>query len=146
LAKRPYIKKTVRQRIRRQAQNRCGFCLTSQEFFSARFSIEHLIPLSLGGSSDEENLWLSCPACNWYKGAITHGRDPDTGKTVSLFNPRKQIWFEHFAWSQDGVRIIGKTPIGRATVVALQLNNELAIAARRLWVAAGKFPPADSYP
>jgi len=119
--------------------------LAAQRFFSSRFSIEHLIPLSLGGTSDEDNLWLSCPACNWYKSNKTHGRDIETETTVPLFNPREQVWREHFAWSLNGIRIIGKTPIGRATIDALKLNNELALAARRLWVAAGKFPPADSY-
>jgi hypothetical protein len=118
--------------------------LAAQRFFSSRFSIEHLIPLSLGGTSDEDNLWLSCPACNWYKSNKTHGRDIETETTVLLFNPREQVWREHFAWSLNGIRIIGKTPIGRATIDALKLNNELALAARRLWVAAGKFPPADS--
>lgn len=145
MGKRPYLSQALRKRIRQQAKNRCGYCLAAQRFFSSRFSIEHLIPLSLGGTSDEDNLWLSCPACNWYKSAKTHGRDSETGNIVPLFNPREQEWHEHFAWSPDGIRIIGKTPIGRATIDALKLNNELALAARRLWVVAGKFPPTDSY-
>ncbi|MGH7456968.1 MAG: HNH endonuclease, partial [bacterium] len=85
-----------------------------------------------------------CPACNWHKARKTHGEDSITGKMVPLFNPRYQIWSEHFAWSKNGVRIVGKTPVGRATIAALKLNDDLAIAARRLWVAAGKFPPSDS--
>lgn len=144
MIKRPYIAKALTQRIQRQANNRCGYCLASQRFYSCRFSIEHIIPLSRGGTSDEKNLWLSCPACNLYKGAKTHGHDLVTGNIARLFNPRTQIWWENFEYSKEGTTIMGTTPIGRATVTALKLNNDLAIAARRLWVAAQKFPPSQN--
>jgi hypothetical protein len=35
------------------------------------------------------------------------------------------------------------TPVGRATVVALRLNNEYVVPSRRVWGAAGWHPPAD---
>jgi hypothetical protein len=57
-----------------------------------------------------------------------------------LFHPRQQRWYEHFAWSQDGTRIIGLTPCGRATVEALQLNRMTVVAARGLWVIFGQHP------
>jgi hypothetical protein len=60
---------------------------------------------------------------------------------VALFNPRTQVWSEHFCWSADGVYIHGITPTGRGTVVALQLNNELAVEVRRNWILAGWHPP-----
>jgi hypothetical protein len=60
---------------------------------------------------------------------------------IILFNPRKQKWYEHFRWSEDGTKIIGLTPCGRATVNALRLNNSLAIVVRKNWVKAGWHPP-----
>jgi hypothetical protein len=66
-----------------------------------------------------------------------------TGEIVPLFNPRQQRWSEHFAWSADGTQITGLTIIGRATVVALQMNNATIIPARRRWAAAGWHPPAE---
>ena len=60
-----------------------------------------------------------------------------------LFNPRTQNWRERFARSADGTEVIGQTPVGRATIVALRLNNEYAVPSRRVWVAAGWHPPAD---
>lgn len=69
------------------------------------------------------------------------GIDPLTGETVLLFNPRKQSWQDHFAWEERGERIIGLTAVGRATVVALRMNNEVIVPARRRWVAAGWHPP-----
>lgn len=76
--------------------------------------VEHIIPEAVGGSSEEDNLWLACPLCNGYKGTKTHEIDPETGMEVQLFNPRVQIWKEHFAWSTDGTKIIGQSPTGRA--------------------------------
>ena len=81
--------------------------------------------------------------CNEFKGGQTHAHDPQTGERVALFNPRLQIWAEHFAWSEEGAEVLGKTPSGRATVVALQMNNTEIVVARRLWVTAGWWPPQD---
>jgi 5-methylcytosine-specific restriction endonuclease McrA len=103
--------------------------------------VEHIIPLAVGGSSTEDNLWLACPLCNGYKGTQTHYVDPVSDEQVPLFNPRQQIWNEHFRWSEDGTEIIGKTACGRSTVIALKLNNEYLVRARRRWVAVGWHPP-----
>ncbi len=107
--------------------------------------IEHIIPLARNGTSEESNLWLSCAWCNSFKGIQIEAIDPLSRKTAILFHPRQQDWFEHFVWSDDGLRIIGLTPTGRATAQALQLNNEFIIPARRHWVLAGWHPPRKSY-
>lgn len=64
------------------------------------------------------------------------------GKLI-LFNPRKQIWKNHFEFGSDQTTIIGKTMCGRATVNALKLNYELAFETRKLWVSVGWYPPED---
>jgi hypothetical protein len=135
------IPAAVRQRVRQAAGNRCGYCLSRQEYVLGVLEIEHIIPAMRGGGDDEANLWLSCRLCNLYKGAQTHGRDPVTGRAIRLFSPRRQSWWRHFAWSADGLRVVGRTATGRATVIALQLNNTLAVAVRRNWIAAGWHPP-----
>ncbi len=104
-------------------------------------TIEHLHPESRGGMTIESNLWLACRRCNEYKGAQTHAIDPLTGKRVRLFNPRTQDWGEHFFWDESGTEILGLTPTGRDTIAALRLNNPEIRSARRLWVAAGWWPP-----
>ena len=46
--------------------------------------------------------------------------------------------------TDDGLRIVGRTSVGRATVVALHLSHDLdAIIVRSYWVLAGWHPPAD---
>jgi hypothetical protein len=135
--------RALRQRVRQQAANRCGYCLSKQEYVWGQLEIEHIIPTALGGKDEESNLWLACRMCNNYKSAkITHP-DPVTGEQVALFNPRQQKWTDHFTWSEEGIHIIGQTPCGRATILALQLNNTIAVTVRQQWVAAGWHPPKD---
>lgn len=140
---RPYIADALREKVANAAHHRCGYCLTAQEYTAMPMHIEHIIPLAAGGTSTEDNLWLACPLCNGYKGSQTHFPDPQTGAKTLLFNPRQQQWSAHFAWSQDGIQIIGQTSCGRATVAALKLNNEFLLRARRRWVMAGWYPPAE---
>ena len=141
---RPYISAELNQRIRAEARNRCGYCLSPQHLVMARLEIEHIIPLSQGGSNDESNLWLACPLCNRHKGSKTRAVDPLSGAAVALFNPRTQDWFEHFAWSKDGLRIHGRTATGRATIEALHLSDDIdALIVRSFWVQAGWHPPEN---
>ncbi|WP_437672300.1 HNH endonuclease [Sorangium sp. So ce131] len=133
----------LRERVSRQAGHRCGYCLSSQELLGMPMTIDHLLPEAAGGPTVEENLWLSCSRCNQFKGAQTSARDPETGESVPLFNPRRDLWGDHFGWDHGGFEIVGKTARGRATRAALRLNNPEILAARRLWVAAGWWPPRD---
>lgn len=139
-----YIPVEIERRVRKDAQNRCGYCLSPQRLVMARLEIEHIIPIAKGGSNEESNLWLSCPICNRYKSDKTTGVDPETGETVKLFNPRTQVWSEHFYWTEDGIQIVGKTPTGRATVKALHLSDDAdTLEVRSYWVLAGWHPPKD---
>ncbi len=137
------ISEEVRERVRLQAGERCGYCRSQQKYVLGMLELDHLIPTAKGGTDDEDNLWLACRLCNGYKGTQTHGRDPVTGRSVRLFNPRHQKWSRHFVWSEDGTQIVGKTVCGRATVIAVQLNNIIAVMVRREWVAASWHPPKD---
>lgn len=131
----------LRARVRKEAGDRCGYCLAPQRLVLGWLEIEHLTPSALGGTNDQENLWLACRLCNTFKSDQMEGVDPETGRCVPLFNPRRQPWTDHFNWSEDGTRILGRTPCGRATVLSLQLNNIIAVMVRREWVSAGWHPP-----
>lgn len=135
------IPTTLRERVERAARHRCGYCLTQSEAMGMPMEIDHLLPIALNGASDEENLWLACPQCNRAKGIQTAAIDPDTGRNMPLFNPRTQRWTEHFIWHENGLYIAGISPVGRATVSALRMNNEWVLRARRVWIRAGIHPP-----
>lgn len=103
------IKQDLDAKIRAQAKNRCGYCLVPQKLVSYKLEIEHLFPKAKGGATEEDNLWLACRQCNLSKGIKTNGFDALTFERVRLFNPRKQIWAEHFKFSEDKTEIIGRT-------------------------------------
>lgn len=137
----PEITGAVRHRVRAAARGRCGYCLSPQHLVMGQLEIEHIVPRARGGSNEELNLWLSCSLCNRYKGVQVEAADPLTGDVVPLYNPRENNWVNHFSWSADGAKIIGLTTTGRATVVALKLNNDVAVEVRRNWILAGWHPP-----
>lgn len=143
---RTYIGKELRERVAVQARYRCGYCLTTEAIVGTPMEFDHLIPESLGGLTEEANLWLACSLCNDSKNNRIAALDLDTGKVVRLFDPRRQPWIEHFRWSDEGECILGLTPTGRATVVALNLNRPSLVRARRLWVSVGWHPPRDVLP
>jgi hypothetical protein len=49
-------------------------------------------------------------------------------------------WSDHFTWDEAGIHIAGLTAIGRVTIIALKLNNEIILNARQNWVNAGLHP------
>lgn len=135
-----------RQRIRQRANLLCEYCHSSEEASASLFTFDHLIPKSLGGNDDNANLALACHRCNGRRYNFVEGVDPDTQQTVSLFNPRWHTWSEHFIWSADGQNILGISPIGRATIERLDMNdirhdNGSIQRARRLWIRGGWHPP-----
>lgn len=138
---RVYISEYLRDRVREQAGNRCGYCLSRQKYVWGVLEVEHIIPLKAGGANTEENLWLACRPCNSSKSNRITAEDPVTNQNTTLFNPRTQLWWDHFSWNENGTRIIGLTSTGRATVIALRLNDSRRVAMRKLWVEVGWHPP-----
>lgn len=138
-----YISVELRRQITTRDCDRCTYCQTSQANSGIPMSIDHIIPVAEGGPTTLENLCLACRSCNEAKGKRTVAVDPLSGESYPLFNPLQQNWNSHFAWSPDGIEIAAKTPIGRATVAALRMNNPVIRAARRRWVLSGWHPPKD---
>lgn len=137
------ISEKIREQLRSAAGEKCEYCRTSSRVTGIPLVIDHIIPISAGGGNERENLAAACYRCNEFKGAKTHGNDPVTGEIVSLFNPYRQKWAEHFRWANGGTHIVGVTPTGRATVIALRLNNEYVVEARILWISHDWHPPRD---
>lgn len=138
-----YISRALRERVAVQARRRCGYCLTTEQIVGTPMEIDHIIPESLGGQTEEDNLWLACSLCNDHKGDRIAALDPVSGELVRFFDPRHQVWTEHFAWTGAGERIVGLTPVGRATVIALSLNRASLVKARQAWITVGWHPPED---
>jgi hypothetical protein len=137
----PRIPSDIQEMVKQRDENRCSYCLSAAKYVYQTLHIEHIIPVAKRGTNDIGNLCLSCSWCNLSKATKVNGLDPETNKRVSLFNPRKHLWSDHFEWGIDKVSIQGKTAIGRVTVKALKMNRPEALTVRQNWVIAGWHPP-----
>jgi hypothetical protein len=135
------ISSRTRERVRRRANYLCEYCHTAELWQYVQFTIDHIIPPSRGGTDSEDNFALACFHCNRHKGTHVTAVDPAASEEVALFNPRQQLWAEHFIWSADGLQIIGLTASGRATIVLLELNRERVRRIRAADVVAKRHPP-----
>lgn len=129
------------QQVRDRARLRCEYCRMHQSLQGATFHIEHVQPSTKGGLGEQQNLALACPSCNLHKADRTEAVDPISGVWVPLFHPRRQRWSDHFEW--NGYDLAGRTEVGRATLVALDLNQPRRLQIRQAEETFGLFPPAD---
>jgi hypothetical protein len=135
------IPEEKREAVRRRANFPCECCHTNERWQYVRFTVDHIIP---NDNDSIENLGLACFHCNRRKSDKTEVFDELTNKTVALFNPRTDIWKEHFEWSEDKILIIPKTKIGRVTVDLLELNRERILQIRLADVAVKRHPPGEN--
>lgn len=137
----PRVSGHLREQVLLAAGGLCAYCRTAEDLTGVTFEVDHIVPESAGGLTSLENLCLSCPSCNRFKASRLIAQDPKDGTAVPLFHPTRQVWGQHFAWSDDGREIVGLTPIGRATIEALQMNRRVIVQLRGYWVALGLHPP-----
>ncbi len=140
----PKTKAATRRYVIERANGCCEYCMSPQNYSEAYFAVEHIIPKVFDGKDDIDNLAFSCLGCNWHKAVKTVAIDPLSKETVALFNPRAQAWTSHFAWSEDFTEMIGHTPCGRATIIALKMNREFLKNQRLAFAKLKIHPPKHS--
>lgn len=136
----PSVSTALRQQLVNVDDHRCAYCLSPQANSGIPVTIDHIFPVSKGGTGEFENLCFACYRCNLHKGSRVEAVDPLSGELIRLYHPRLDQWTEHFSWDESGLRITGLTPVGRATVTGLNLNNDVIIEARRNWIRVGWRP------
>jgi HNH endonuclease len=118
----------LRGLVRDRAHRRCEYCGLAEEQAYIPHHVDHIRPKQHGGDDSLMNLALACQGCNLKKGPNLAGIDPDSGTMVALFNPREQVWTEHFTF--EGAVIVGLSAVGRATVSVLDLNTKERVKIR----------------
>jgi len=124
-----------------RAGGRCEYCGLSQAGQEATFHVDHIVPKADRGPTRADNLALACVSCSLRKEARRSAIDPVSGRKIALFHPRRQRWRDHFRWA--GVRILGLTPTGRATLSALRMNRPLILAIREGEVMRNRRSPTS---
>ena len=126
--------------VAKRAAHHCEYCHAPEAIFNFPFEVEHIIPVAHGGSNDDMNLALACRACNLHKSNHLDGVDPETKTAVRLFHPCRDSWDDNFKPIATAGTIVGRTPIGRATVARLRINTQTQVIARQQWMRLNLFP------
>ncbi len=122
-----------------RASSLCEYCRMPQQHDVLTFQIDHIIARKHHGNDELGNLALACFACNNHKGPNIAGVDTETGQVIRLFHPRQDNWEDHFEWYR--AVLVGRTPIGRATVDVLSINLPHRVRLRQMLILEGVFPP-----
>src|SRR4051794_6575325 len=80
----------LRQFVAERAGYHCEYCLLHEDDTYSPHQIDHIIGGKHGGLSTPDNLAFACLRCNAWKGSDIGSFDPETGRLVSIFNPRQQ--------------------------------------------------------
>ena len=141
MTSRKTLSAALKQEVAERARNCCEYCLSQLRFSPDPFSVEHVVPLAQGGSDEFSNLALACQGCNSRKYTAIEAIDPASGLRVPLFHPRRDIWTQHFVWSDDYSLVVGVTPVGRGSVGRLELNRAGVVNLRIVLRDIGEHPP-----
>lgn len=133
-----YIPEPLRREVTDRAEQRCEYCLIHQNDSLYAHEVDHIIPEKHRGETTKDNLCLACLDCNRRKGSDFASFDPETDQITLLFNPREQVWDQHFRL--EGARIIPRSQEGRVTIFVLKLNDEIRVRARQSLIEAGRYP------
>ncbi len=126
-----YIPFGVRRLIAFRASYICEYCLLPEADSYIGYEVDHIISLKHGGSGIESNLAYSCPDCNCNKGSDLASIDWSTNQIVRFFNPRLDVWSEHFRLSSGFIE--STTTIGKVTVSIFKFNNDERADERALY-------------
>ncbi|MFN5515730.1 MAG: HNH endonuclease [Cyanobacteriota bacterium] len=135
-----YISPSLRRRVSDRANHSCEYCLIPEALSLSSHHVDHIIAEKHGGHTTPENLALSRSLCNQTKGSDIASIDPNTAETVRLYNPRKDIWTEHFTLEVATGLIQPQTAIGRVTAKLLRINRLESLPVRQLLAKIGYIP------
>ncbi len=130
------ISDIIRKKVAQRANFRCEYCLIPERFLATVFHIDHIRSIKHNGKTQLSNLAFACPHCNQFKGSdIATFINEEDESITRLFNPRKDIWQEHFEIYQG--KIIGVTVIGTGTTKLLAFNQVERIILRQALTEIG---------
>lgn len=124
-----YIGAELRPQVANRAENICEYCLIHEDDTFLGCHVDHIISEKHGGLTSVDNLAYACPVCNLNKWSDIASL-ASTGVLTRLYNPRTDIWSQHFALS--GAVIVPLSAIGEVTVSILQLNGERVLERQEL--------------
>jgi hypothetical protein len=132
-----WISPELRQAIADRAKLLCEYCLIAEADTFYGCEVDHIISLKHGGSSEADNLAYACALCNRSKGSDI-GSISTTGEFIRFFNPRTDLWSDHFRLESAAIHPL--TTIGEVTAHILEFNNSARLHEREEMIRFGKYP------
>lgn len=121
----------IRRLVRERAGNRCEYCGIYEDDTEFGCEVDHIISEKHSGGTELGNLALACFFCNRNKGSdIGSVLATDSTVFVRFFNPRKDVWSDHFEYDTRQ-RILSKTDVGQVTARILGFNVENRVLERQ---------------
>jgi hypothetical protein len=137
-----YVSLELRRAVYRRANHQCEYCLIDEQDTFLGCQIDHVIAEKHGGETIFENLAVACTLCNRAKGSdIATLVD---GALTRLYNPRVELWTDHFGIAKDQITILSKTSVGQATISLLEINTNDRLLERQTLNELGLYPPFDA--
>lgn len=134
-----YISDSYRSIISERANYSCEYCRASESNTFYSFQVDHIISLKHGGETSLDNLAYACPICNRAKGSDLGTILIKGGPIVRFFNPRTDVWTDHFRIREDGL-LLPNSSEGEATIKILNMNHLDSLIERALLLSLGLFP------
>lgn len=132
-----HIPVALRREVIERAKHCCEYCLIHEDDTLNRHEVDHVIAEKHRGLTISVNLCYACFICNRNKGSdLASLTDEDA--LVRFFNPRTQVWSEHFRI--EGDRIIPLTPEGEVTERIFGFNTPDRCEERRLLQQINRYP------
>ena len=104
--------------------------------------VDHIISVKHGGGNEPSNLAYACLACNRAKGSDL-GSIASSGELVSFYNPRTDLWPEHFML--EGTQINPLTEIGEVTASIFKFNIIERLVERNTLSRIGRYVPDEAW-
>jgi hypothetical protein len=134
------MEKALERLVRDRAGGICEYCRRPEKLSGLRFVLDHITAQKHKGLTTADNLALACDFCNLHKGSDIAGLDPSDGALSRLYHPRRDQWSEHFRLDPSAF-LVGLTPVGRATIEVLSMNDDRQVAVRRSLINEGLLAP-----
>jgi len=135
-----YINAALRRLVATRAEYLCEYCLIHEEDAFFGCEVDHILSEKHGGQTEVDNLAYACAFCNRSKGSDVGSIVRRTGAFVRFFNPRTDLWADHFAL--DGVTIMTLSDMGEVTARILDFNNGERLLERQTLQTLGRYPSA----
>ena len=126
-----YLPQPLRREVVERAEERCEYCRTHQNNTAFGCEVDHILSEKHMGRTESQNLALSYFFATAIRAATSAPSvQRKTRKSSAFFNPRIDVWAEHFALDAEQ-RMIPLTDIGRVTARILGFNAENSLLERQ---------------